>query len=71
MDSGAPKIEERGRSRNDIQKTLKINQDKRIRYIHIVPQMSGDVSPRHNNIARPKARAATVVEAIIISVLVV
>lgn len=71
MDSRAPKIEERGGLETIFKKTLKINQDKRIRYIHIVPQMSGDVSPRHNNIARPKARAAPVVEAIIISALVV
>jgi hypothetical protein len=50
---------------------VKNQPDKRIRYIHIVPQLSGDVSPRHNNIARLKARAAPVVEAIIPSALVV
>lgn len=65
-----PKDRRTVHSRNDIQKML--NQpDKRIRYIHIVPQLSGDVSPRHNNIARPKARAVPVVEAIIPSALVV
>jgi hypothetical protein len=60
--------------RSDNQKILRINFSTDQIYSHC-PSMSGDVSPRHNNIAHQslaqKVRAVPVVEAIINSVLVV